>query len=141
MTKKYHIAVLKGIQILYTQSPWPGLGNKVNPKHLLQGRSPWTAPLLRGNRNFRRCSAIFSSRCNSRCVLLRLHDIPDPRWMAGIASGRGPVVWNCNSRGVYIYLIDSNGNSMEPYRSDCFENLRRISAGELGKFDKKGTGI
>lgn len=57
--------------------------------------------------------------------------------MAGIASGRGPVVWNCNSCGVYIYFIDSNGNSMEPHRSDCSENLRRISAGELGKFDKK----
>lgn len=79
----------------------------------------------------------FSARCNSRCVLLRLHDIPDPWWMAGIAFGRGPVVWNCNSCGVYIYFIDSNGNSMEPHRSDCSENLRRISAGELGKFDKK----
>ena len=25
MTKKYHIPVLKGFQIQYTQNPWPGL--------------------------------------------------------------------------------------------------------------------
>ena len=71
----------------------------------------------------------FSSfaRYNPRCILLRLHGVPDSWWMAGLTAGRGTSFWSCSACSISVYLDDSFCDPMEPGCFDITKDIRRTS--------------
>ena len=70
-------------------------------------------------------------RCNSRSILLRLHDVPNPRGMVSITSGWSSSVRSCCHDHLIAYYVNSHGNALEPHRIDCIKNVRWLRVGEL----------
>lgn len=70
----------------------------------------------------------FFARYNPRCILLRLHGVPDSWWMAGLTAGRGSSFWSCGACSISVYLDDSFCDQMEPGCFDITKDIRRTSA-------------
>ena len=70
-------------------------------------------------------------RCNSRSILSRLHGVPNPRGMVNITSGWSSSVWNCCHDRLIVYYVNSHGNALELYRTDCIKVIRGPRVGEL----------
>ena len=70
-------------------------------------------------------------RCNSRSILSRLHGVPNPRGMVGITSGWSSSVRSCCHDRLIAYYVNSHGNALELYRTDCIKVIRGPRVGEL----------
>ena len=70
-------------------------------------------------------------RCNSRSILSRLHGVPNPRGMVSITSGWSSSLWSCCHDRLIVYYVNSHGNALELYRTDCIKVIRGPRVGEL----------
>ena len=70
-------------------------------------------------------------RCNSRSILSRLHGVPNPRGMVSITSGWSSSVRSCCHDRLIVYYVNSHGNALELYRTDCIKVIRGPRVGEL----------
>lgn len=74
---------------------------------------------------------VFPIRCNSWRILLRLHGVPNPWWLAGVTSGWGTSFRSSSTYCISTYFVNTSGSSLESCCSYSVENIRRPRAGKL----------